>query len=339
MADQGTQAVGLPGEDGPEIATVNPAPITAGQATPPSAGFGLLQQGLNQFFGQAEQGLDAVSKAVEYDRRREIQTQYYLQRADISQQAKRSQEQAQADAPAGRPMDIELAKNFAYADSYQKVAGQQHGYDLVGQFMRDVYPHLAPGDNAAAAADAFLKREWGPGTGAPAYDAAALSTFKQHLDRAVLAHIENGAKALAATGLQQLDGVVAQRLHANTLSSGDIPGLIKSYQDLDPANPANAPLRLAHVLRATVSGSPEAAQTLLSVLSKPGSGVNGKSYADSFPEGYQEVERTLTENVIQGRSLAGAAAWMDVRNAAANAKTVNDWLDPDNGVLVKANRA
>lgn len=337
MADPRTQAPPLPGLEGPQVQGVTPASVVGGQAQAPSTGFDLMRQGLNSFFGQSEQGVDAVDKAVQQAQITGIRTQYYLRAAEAQRGNKENMEAAQASALAGRPMDPALAQNYLYADTYQKTAGKLHGFDMARQAMSDVMLHLAPGDNASVAIDGFLKQNFGQGTGVPGYDAEALATFKQQMDRPILAHIENGAKAVMATGLQQLQSVVGDKLRSGQFSAGDVPGLINQFKTLDPANPADAPLRLAQTLRSIATDNPAAAQSLLSELDKPGSsGTAGRSYHEMFPEAYAEIDKTLNEHVVSGMSLNGSIAWANVKTQAQNATKIEDFIDSTNGVLVNA---
>jgi hypothetical protein len=335
MADR-TSAPDLPGLDGPQIATTQPAPLAAPQYQAPSAGFDILRQGLNSFFGKAAEGLDAVDKAVQYQRKEDIKGQFFLQRSQVAKDNKQNAEQAAADALAGKPMNPALAQSFAYADNYQKTAGKQHGFDLMSKFMSDVYPKLGPGDNAAAAADAFLKQEYGAGTGNAAYDAAALSTFKQSVDRPILAHIENGTKAVAAQGLQQLQATIAGSIASGQFNAGMVPGIIAQARVLNPMDPASAPGIVAQTIRATAGSNPAMAQTVLAELDKPGSsGTPGRSYHEMFPDAYAQLENGLTSNVVQGRGLQAANAWSDLKRQRTTATTAEQWTDPDNGLLRK----
>ena len=327
MADPRTRAVDLPGMDGPSVTTTQPTPIAAPQMQVSDQPFQILSQAFNNFYGKGEEGLAAIEQAAKYSQKQNILGQFYLARAAQRQQAEQNTKQGAVDALAGNPQNPALSADQSYAQAYAKTAGQQHGFDLFGQWYNQVYKNAAPGDNLATQTDAFLKQEYGQGTGNPDYDAAALSHFKGMTDRLVLEHQQNSVKAVVSDGLQSLDSVVAGMARSGQLSPDSMNELAARYRALDPMNPAAAPLRLAHALSAGYDGTPAYAQNVSSWMNQPGTGVNGKSFAESFPEEAQKTQKQLVSDYTHVNSIDGLNAYQKAKEDLFNAKTAQDYTN------------
>lgn len=333
MADPRTRAEDLPGTGGPSIAAPSPAPLVAPQETAPVGGLAILSSSLNNFFGQASSSLEGLSKAADYAQRQEIRTQFYLERGYQQQKARANAKQGVADALTGN-QNPGLASDKDYAEAFAKTSGQQHGFDLFSKWVTDVYQNAQPGDDLSGKTQAWLKQEYGNGTGNPDYDAAALSTFKGRTDGLFLQHSQNSVKAVAATGIQSLDSLVADMAKAGQLSPDKFAELTDRYRKLDPMNPAAAPLRLAHALVAGNDGTPAYGQRVSSWMSQPGTGVNGKSFQDSFPDEAGKVQKSLMADYTHVTSLDGLNAYQAVKEKLFNAQTAQDYV----GVIADAEK-
>lgn len=328
MADTRSPAVPVPGLDGPQIAAPTPTPLAAPQVQAPTSGLSILSQGLNNFFGDAEQGADAVRRAVQSAGRQEIRGQFYLQRAQIDEQNKQRANQAEADALAGTPMSLEQANDRIYADTYAKTAGTIHGRDMFGQWMSDVYQHASPGQDLGALTHQWLQSNYGKGTGNPAFDAAALSHFYEATSRPMLAFQEGSAKAVIAQGQDNQDTATGDLLRSNKLNPDSWASTVDAYRRLDPMNPQNAPLHAAQALTAAAvaSGDPQQWQQAVSFLEKTGSGVNGRSFKDSFPEAYGKINEQANRNYVGGQSLDASKAWSALEDRMRTANKAEDWM-------------
>jgi hypothetical protein len=293
----------------------------------PTGGLQLLSGAFNNFFGKGEQGLQAIDQAAVYSQKQEIVGEYYRQRYAQRQQSEQNGKQGAVDALAGNPQDPKLSTDQAYHLAYAKTAGQQHGMDLFSQWYGQVYQNATPGTNLVAQTDAFLKQEYGQGTGNPDYDAAALSHFKGMTDRLMLEHQQNSVKAVVASGLQQLDGVVGNDAKAGQLTPDRAADYMARYRALNPMAPASAPLQFAHALAASNDGTPAYAQNVSSLLNQPGSGVNGKSFTDSFPEQAQQIQKKLVSDYTHVQSIDGLNAYQKISEDITNAKSAQDYTN------------
>lgn len=321
-----TAITDLPGTNGPEIAAPNPVPLQAPVVAPATTGLEGLSAAFNNFFGGAEQGLAAVSNAAQFAQKQDIRANFYLQRAQAEMRNKEEAKQADAAALAGQPMDPKLGADYSYQTAYQQTAGKLHGIDLAIQWHQDVLAHAAPGTDLLSATNEWLKdpNVWGNGTGNPDYDAAALSTLKAQTATAIVQHTENSAKSLIATGLQNIQSVVADTVKNGKLDAPFIQDTINKIRAQDPAHPELAAARFAQMVRAGIQpGDPRALQSTMAALEKPGSAANGKSYAEMYPDSYKELGKSATNTFLNGISLQGAQAYSAFHDDLLNAK-----LDP-----------
>lgn len=319
MAEPRTRPVDIPGTDGPSIRPAQAVPLEAPRVIAPPARTGLdgLSQAFNSFFGGAAQGLLAVAEGTRAAEKQELHTDFLLKRAEAEKENKQKGLQGKADALSGAPM---RSTDYSYATAYQKAAGEQHGAEMQAQWFQEVYSKAKPGDDLMGLTNDWLKNNWGKGTGSPDYDAAALSHFKGGVDRAVLHFAENSVKSTIATGLQAQDANVAAAVKDGSIA-GKMGQLAEQYRALDPTNPEKAPLRLAQAIQNSIySGDPRVAQGVLAALEKPGTGVNGKSYAESFPAAYKDIQGQLTSHYLKGGSIQGASEYARLQDEAIGAK-------------------
>ena len=281
-----------------------------------------LSSVFQNFFGQASRGLQAVAEAEAISQKGGLERDFQQKKYNLEVENNKQQHQATADAEAGRALDVSLADDRDYLETFQKVKGEKDGRKLASDWYEQVASKAGPNDDLRAATDKWLQEQWGTGTGEAIYDATALSTFKRFADGQMLNHSENQVKARIAQNVRDVDGIVFDRAQSGDLTPESIAEMQDMYRKADPWNASQAPLRVAQTIANAAKGDAGRAQAIEAALSRPGTGPNGKSYFDT-PEGRQ-VQLSLGSTWNDHLSINAQKEISEISERVITSKTLDE---------------
>ncbi|MCX5512232.1 hypothetical protein C3941_09185 [Kaistia algarum] len=265
-----------------------------------------LSNAFGQFFGAASGALSSVRDGIMIGERQRIEQENAAQK-----------DQAQGDFYAGRPMDAAQQDDLDYFDTYRSLVAGRTGYDAVQDFnkwyLEDFAPKNPKGD-IVAARDQWVKDNLS-GAEDPALEGQILAAFYKGSEQTVATHQENAVRIQISQGVDNLKSVIAAEAKAGDFTPDRLAFYVSAARTLDPLNPSEAAPRVAAAVSAAIKLNPDKSISMLSVLQKPGTGVNGKSFAESFPDAYAAVEEKAVSDHMQINTMEalGAVKALDER--------------------------
>ncbi len=254
-----------------------------------SLGTGLesLGQVFSNFFNQASSALDSVREGVAHGEAQRIKQENAAQKR-----------QALGDALTGKNMDPELVGDLDYYDAFRSVTAQRDGFSAYQDFhkwyLNDWLPENPTGDLMAA------RERWASenltGSDDADYEGQVLASFFNQSDSLISTHEEAAVKFQTAKGIEALGSAIDAEVAGGTMSAATLASFIEKARILDPLNSAEAPARVASALLASANNHPERMMAVAGLLEEPGTGVNGKSFAQSWPETYSKYETDAVSN-------------------------------------------
>lgn len=276
-------------------------------------------EGLNQvfdnFLGNFMSASDAVAHGVAVG-----------ERAKIEQQNAAQKRQALGDALAGKPMDPAAANDLDYYDAYRSVTAQKDGFKAASDFqqfyLQDWLPNNPTGDLAAAREEWMAKNLMGSQD--KQYEGQVLAQFVQNTDELVAKHKEYAFKYQTDKGLQNLWSSVEATISSGQFDEAWLSDTIDKARALDPLNASEAPARVMSTLFNVANQHPDQMQAVAALLAKPGTGVNGKSFAQSFPDAYSEFQNKAVASWQQVNTLSDLKAVSDLEDKVAEATSADE---------------
>jgi hypothetical protein len=291
----------------------NPVPQTA-MVQAPDTGLGTLSRAFDGFFGRVSQAAQTLLAAENMDREVEI--------------AKAVEDRATAgtaDAAAGKPMAEGQDQFRSYYNAYSKVAGDRIGFDMADEFSR-VMATLPPDASPEEARDAFLKQQADAGrfTGEnQVHAAAALSRFGSLFEGMRRERTQASIRQVQADTTEAWGSNLQARVRAG--DDIDFNQEVGRYRDVKPLDAANAPLRVAAQIIAGAGNDPASIQRVMALLRRPGSGNEGRSFAETFPANYDEIEKAADAKLNGIHTLEAREAWGNIATRMAAASTPEDF--------------
>lgn len=247
------------------------------------------------FFNDVTESIGNVQEAVNYGRVNEIK-------------AENSREAAQGaqDAFAGRRPNPALERDMDYMDAFRGITGQRLGRDLANSFneayleWRQENPH---GDVE------MFREQWALENGIdavadPEIAAAAADQFLTNTDPTVRQHGEDSFTIRQNEDLQTMGAEIAAEVADGTLTVDRIKWYVSAAEQIDPLNPQQAAPRVIARLLEGAQQFPGRSEQIMALLEQPDTGVNGQSFAESFPEAYNSFQEGALTRYLQENSLA-----------------------------------
>jgi hypothetical protein len=244
-------------------------------------------QSMAQFFGLVQGALGDVQQGIAIGEKERIAAENKAQKA-----------QAANDFYAGKEMDKSLTGDLDYYDTYRSLlavkTGDQASKDFTDYFLKTWAPANPTGD-LSAARDAWVKDNLA-GSQDSDFTAQTLAQFYQSTDKMVSNQKETAVKNQIDQGKQTLSAAINADVSSGTFTPDRIPFYIQSYKTLDPLNPYEGASFVAGELSTAARNNPDKGMSVVNALSKAGTGVNGKSFAESFPDAFAALNSKVVEN-------------------------------------------
>lgn len=281
------------------------------------AGLDGLSQAFSNFFGATNKAAETLMQAVAIS-----------DKSRIEQENTAQQRQAAGDALTGKPMDPSQTDDYDYYDTYRSVLAQRTGADATREFkdwyQNDFLVKTPNGDLAKA------RQEWAvqnlTGTDDPEFDGMALSTFYKGTETMLGTHMESKLKAQFAQGKQNLEAVIDADAGNGTITPERVAYYIQAAGKLDPLNAHEAAPMVANALAVAVQNHPDKSGPILSTLDREGTGINGKSFSQSFPEAYAKLQQKAVASFEATNTMQ---EWEAVNGLKERSMKLKDASDDD----------
>lgn len=274
-----------------------------------------LSQVFGDFFGSLQRTTAVINDGV-----------LTAQKAQIDQENAAQKRQGIGDALSGKPMDTKLSGDMDYYDAFRSVTAQRDGYKAAMDFnqfyLQDWLPQNPTGDLMKA------RQEWAAknlmGSADTDYQGRVLSSFFDQTDPMIAKHQEFAFKYQTAKGMEALGSALDSQVAAGTMDAGKLADYVEKAKVLDPLNSAEAPARVATMLLSSAESHPEQMMAVSNLLSQDGTGVNGKSFAASWPDTYADFQNKAVNAWNGINTTKDLASITDFEDRLRNAKSADD---------------
>ena len=296
---QGPRQIGaIPRPEGPQVRT-QPAQRAVPQTQSDRAGLEGMTQAFDNFFGQAQQGIEAVAQA-RY-RNEQIQARDEQEALERERAA-----QGQTDALRGDEMDPDLADEDAYYRAYSGVKASNTSSDAAREFFewyQTDFMRQNPTGDLAEARDQWASENL-TGFDDPEVESQVLGNFYEATDKIVSDHQEASLGLQINEDVQELGQMIHDEISAGDVTVDRMADWMSKYETLNPLNPEDAGGFIMGRVQNALRQNPKKATSVLGMLEKDGTGVNGRSFADSFPEKFNELSAGAARDSAQTTTKA-----------------------------------
>jgi hypothetical protein len=283
-----------------------------------STGLEGLNQAIASFFSQAQQGLNSVQQGV-----------FIGEQQRIEQENAAQKRQGAGDALLGKDMDQGQSGDLDYYDAFRSVKAQRDGFSAYQDFnkwyLEDWLPQNPMGDLMGA------REEWARtnlmGSDDPDYDGQVLASFFSLSDTLVPKHQEFALKYQINKGIENLGAAIEARVASGTMTPENLASFFEQARVLDPLNEAEARSRVMSALMTSADNHPENMMGIAAMLDAPGTGMNGKSFAQSWPEEYAKFQAGAVEAWNSVNEVADLKTMVDLEDRLRDAKTEDDLIN------------
>lgn len=282
---------------------------------PTQTGLEGLADSFARFFGQVNAGISSVQEGVLIGEKAKIARENDAQKAS-----------AVADAYAGREMDPALTNDYDYYDAYRGVTAVKTADAAAGSFdkwYREEFARANPTGDLNAARDQWIKDNLA-GSDDKEFEGMVLSNFVKATDKIVAAQRETAARNTIKQGKDNLTAAIDAEAKNGEITPDRVTYYVDAARKLDPLNPTDAAPTVAAALTVAIQNHPEKANQIVDTLSKPGTGVNGKSFAESFPEAYAKLQADAVTSFSQTNTLTEWNALDALKQRADKFKSMSD---------------
>lgn len=282
---------------------------------PGQTGLEGLGAAMSNFFGLAQGAINNIQEGVTIGEKERIRQENEAQK-----------QQAVSDFYGGKEMNKSLTGDLDYYNTYRSLlavkTGDQASKDFQDYFLKEWAPANPTGD-LGAARDEWVKKNIS-GSNDSDFEAQTLAQFYHSTDQMVSGQRETAVKNQIDQGKQTLNSAIDADVRGGTFTPDRIPFYIQSYKTLDPLNPYEAAPYVADQLANAAKLHPDKGMTVLNALTKPGTGVNDKSFAESFPDAYGKLQEQTVQNWASVKSMDQWNVIDGLRQRADTFKTMSD---------------
>lgn len=280
-----------------ETSRVSPRAVPVSDPNQPFVGLRELQRSLSGFFGSLEDASTQIGAATAT-----------REKAEIIRENEREQNQAAADALAGKAPDPGLSNDDDYTITYRRVLGASMGSKAAEEYALNAYPSLQNGEDFDAHANTFLQEQFQNGSSFgrpddPAFQTEFLSAFQKGTSPLKTAHRNATIKATVQQGFANhraelastfstdfsLDFLERHAERRRALSGGFMtPGEAMQAVVGDLIGMAReSPAKLAKIERLIAEGGfgerfPDATVDMLDRITQAQTGIHSKRVADLY---------------------------------------------------------
>jgi GH24 family phage-related lysozyme (muramidase) len=242
---------------------------------------------------------------------------------ELQQEKEDLKDQAIADFGAGKEMDPELTERRSYVRTYETLTGRRMGQDSVRDLS--AYLETLPMEaDPAQAAQEWVQNEIGEGPDSPVAAAALFSTIDQSASALVSQQTEKRVEFQKVQAEQSLGSSVASLVSSGkTFDVEELEQFAASYTSIRPAKESEAKPWVVGKMLASVGDDPVAMTEVDRFMNTAGSGINGKSFAESFPEAYTQHQQTLVNKARSVDTFVAEQAYQGVDDAIQAATDIN----------------
>ncbi|SFZ81658.1 hypothetical protein SAMN02983003_0619 [Devosia enhydra] len=274
-----------------------------------------LNDSISRFMGA---GVNALASVQEGYQRGKL--------AEIEQQNKAQKQQALGDALAGKEMDPDLVGDDDYYSAFRSVRAQRDGFDAAQDFtewyMSEWLPGNPTGDLAAA------RQQWAlenlMGSDDPDYEGQLIASFFDRTDGLLPEHMKAAIKYQTDRGIEALGQLVEADVASGSITPEKLTDYFNKARTLDPLNAAEAPTRVVNALLVAANNHPEKMLAVAKMLSQEGTGVNGRSFAQSFPDAYASFQTSAVAAYNEINSAAELESFTSLQDRIREAKSAED---------------
>lgn len=278
---------------------------------------GMEQMGavFRSFFNDATAALGELEDAKNIEKRAEIEV-------------KNSEEAAQgaADAYAGRGPNASLQNDMDYMEAFRGIRGSRLGRDAANDFNQwylDEYLPNNPHGDVASAREEWASENLG-GIEDPEMAATVYDQFYRGTDSTVSSHGENSVRIQAEEDMMQMGAEIAAEVRDGTLNVERIQWYINAARELDPTRPQNAAPRVIARLLEGAQQYPGRTEQVIGLLEQDGTGMNGQSFAESFPEAFNDFQEGALTSYLQTNTLEEADVFTGIEESIAGAQNMEE---------------
>ena len=246
---------------------------TVAQPQSSRAGLEGLGSTFARFFDQAQDALSDVQGIVHRQQLQEVQRENEVQA-----------QQAQADFYSGNGPDPSLANDLDYVKTYKALKSNRLAADAERDFnewYRTEWLADNPFGDLSAARQAWAQQNLG-GLDDPEMQSQVLGRFFKNTESMIGQHQEFGFREKVRQDTLELQTSLNDDVRSGDITPEKVEWYMNAAREIDPLNPGEAAPRVVSTLLASVQNNPAATQRVLDTLSAPGTGIDGRSFADSF---------------------------------------------------------
>lgn len=266
------------------------------------------------FFGQASGALQNVQKEVMVGEQEKIRQENEAEKI-----------QAVNDFHTGK-LDESLTNDRDYMDTYRGMKATRIASDARRDF-EEWYQTEWVGQNRygdlSAARDEWVKSNL-VGFDDEKLQALVLSGFYQDTDRTVDTHAENAYRWKVEEDLIELNTALYDDVSAGEMTPERVQWYINAARQIDQLNPNEAAPRVIAGLMASVRNNPSQTDQIIKVLDQPGTGINGRSFAESFPDAFANFQSGALQSYLQVNTKEEADFYRDIEEEINSASFLSD---------------
>lgn len=275
----------------------------------------MLNDAIGRFVGAGISGLNSVSEGYQRGKLEQIRQQNEAQK-----------KQALGDALKGDTMDPDLENDADYYDAFRSVRAQRDGFsasqDFTNWYMSEWLPANPTGDLMGARDQWALENL--TGSDDADYEGQVLASFFDRTDALLPEHSKAVLKFQIDKGIATLGELIDADVQSGLVTPQKLATYMDQARTLDPLNATEAPTRVVDALVTAADNHPNQMMVVSKLLAQPGTGVNGKSFAQSFPEAYADFQRRATSAYEQINSSRELEAYTALTDRLLAAQTPDD---------------
>ena len=283
-----------------------------------SDALGTLNDAIGRFMGAGVNALSTVQDGYQRGKLAQVEAGNRAQKA-----------QALGDALAGKDMDPALEGDDDYYSAFRSVKAQRDGFDAAQDFtswyMSEWLPENPMGDLGAA------RQQWAleniTGSDDPEYEGQLIASFFDRTDGLLPEHMKAAMKFQTDKGVEALGSLIEADVASGSVTVEKFNDYFEKMRTLDPMNANEAPTRVVEALMVSAANHPDKMMGVSAMLAQPGTGVNGKSFAQSYPEAYQQFQQSAVASYNEVNSVRELETFTALDDRIRAAETPDELKD------------
>lgn len=236
----------------------------------------------------------------------------------------RLQSQAARDFTESGTPNPAMANNREYNHAFSGMVGERDGRRLSAE-LATYLNELPIGESAFDAGDAWIRENYGNGTGDDIVDGIAFKYMKDTINAAVESRtnirLENTLQVRINTLSSTVGEFVAsgEELNADTFNTW-----VNLYAGANPKDAPAAKAKVMGMIFDASNGNERGLSSLDRFLNEPGTGNGDQSFAQSFPAPYDALQQKMINAQRSTQTLRAENAYNDVSSAVGVTTSLSD---------------